>query len=76
MDNPEDVEDVHVNMGYACLAAAIIESGIKANDKQFLESEWCQELNEMVGVSQDLKGYLKNTGRSLGRSNPGGFEFE
>lgn len=37
--------------GYSALAAAIIASGIKANDQRFLESDWCSTLRDIVDIS-------------------------
>lgn len=34
--------------GWALLAAAIIESGVKSNDQSFLKSRWCEDLKELV----------------------------
>lgn len=33
---------------WAELAAAIIQSGVKENDKRFLESDWYDNLSELV----------------------------
>lgn len=35
-------------MGYALLAAAIVKSGMEANDELFLKSKWCAELKDTV----------------------------
>ena len=32
------------------LALGIIESGIRTDDRDFLASEWCHELEEFVGM--------------------------
>ena len=34
--------------GYIQLCAAIVNSGIKQNDKEFLKSEWCSMLTNYV----------------------------
>lgn len=46
---------------FANLAAAILESGIAANDKRFLESDWADTLREICRIDDDLYG-----GRGLG----------
>lgn len=46
--------------GYANLASAIIESGINANDKGFLESDWCDTLREICRLDDVLTN--KNAG--------------
>lgn len=52
-DEESDVlmQDKRSDVGYARLAAAIIESGCKAGDKNFFESEWFRMLsmNNMDG---------------------------
>ena len=45
----------------ANLAAAILESGVHANDRRFLESEWADTLREICRIDDDLYG-----GRGLG----------
>ena len=35
---------------YERLALCIIESGIRANDRDFLAGEWCHALEECVGM--------------------------
>lgn len=40
--------------GWALLAAAIIDSGKRANDEEFLKSEWHEELKQFVAVCLDL----------------------
>lgn len=42
--------------GWAMLAEAIIESGIRANDTAFLKSRWCQELKDIVQLNAQLHG--------------------
>lgn len=38
-----------VTNSWMTLAAAIVSSGIKCNDQQFLQSQWCKELKQTVG---------------------------
>lgn len=38
---------------WCALAQAIIDSGIKENDKAFLESEWCKTLQDLVACEDD-----------------------
>lgn len=38
--------------GWSVLAAAIIASGRKENDKAFLQSDWCANLEELIRLSQ------------------------
>lgn len=40
-------------MAYAVLAAAIVKDGQDANDKNFLESKWCEVLKEIVRIKLD-----------------------
>lgn len=35
------------------LAKAIIASGVKENDTEFLESEWCELLKDLVACEDD-----------------------
>ncbi len=44
-------ESEPVKDGWAMLAAAIIDSGVKAGDERFLESGWCEELRLLVRLS-------------------------
>lgn len=37
--------------GWALLAAAIIKSGVQCNDQEFLESDWCQALRDIIDLS-------------------------
>lgn len=41
------------DISYAYLAAAIVEHGIKENDKNFLNSVWCNDLKAMVVMAAD-----------------------
>lgn len=47
---------------YANLAAAIITSGVKCHDVKFLESDWCDTLQEMCRLDDQMYG---NRGLSL-----------
>lgn len=47
---------------YANLAAAIIMSGVKCHDVKFLESDWCDTLQEMCRLDDQMYG---NRGPSL-----------
>lgn len=47
---------------YANLAAAIIMSGVKCHDVKFLESDWCDTLQEMCRLDDQMYG---NRGLSL-----------
>lgn len=47
---------------YANLAAAIIMSGVKCHDAKFLESDWCDTLQEMCRLDDQMYG---NRGLSL-----------
>lgn len=47
---------------YANLAAAIIMSGVKCHDVRFLESDWCDTLQEMCRLDDQMYG---NRGQSL-----------
>ena len=44
-----------INLNYSVLAAAIVKSGIKENDKHFLESSWCADLRELITIGQTLR---------------------
>lgn len=41
---------------YANLAAAIIMSGVKCHDVKFLESDWCDTLQEMCRLDDQMYG--------------------
>ena len=41
---------------YANLAAAIIMSGVKCHDVKFLESDWCDALQEMCRLDDQMYG--------------------
>lgn len=43
-----------VDLAYARLAAAIIESGKKTNDEEFLKSDWCELLQSMVMIGAGM----------------------
>lgn len=62
---------------YANLAAAIIMSGVKCHDVEFLESDWCDTLKEMCrlddqtygnrGLSLTVRGKTKITSPHVGK---------
>lgn len=61
----------NVKDGWAMLAAAIIDSGLRANDESFLKSEWCQTLKDLVSLSVELhdkKRDVTNTHINNGRA--------
>lgn len=43
-----------INRGWARLAEAIIASGVKSNDKFFMESEWFEFLKDFVAYDKEL----------------------
>ena len=47
-----------ITNSWMTLAAAIVSSGIRCNDQQFLQSTWCRELKQTVG------DYFLNTQRN------------
>lgn len=49
-----NAKTVTVDLAYARLAAAIIESGKKTNDEEFLKSDWCELLQSMVLISAGM----------------------
>lgn len=42
--------------GYANLAAAILDSGIKCNDTAFLESDWADTLRDICVLDDEMYG--------------------
>lgn len=42
---------------YANLAAAILESGARCDDTDFLESEWADNLREMCILDDEMYGH-------------------
>ena len=44
----------HYHGGWANLAAAIITSGLRANDERFLESDWCELLQDMCELDAQM----------------------
>lgn len=53
--------------GYSALAAAIIASGIRANDQAFLESDWFETLNTIVRISAGQADYAANNIQQIKR---------
>lgn len=51
------MDNAKVDLAYARLAAAIIESGKKTNDEEFLKSDWHELLQSIVllgaGMTRD-----------------------
>lgn len=50
-------EESSVRRGWKRLAKAIIESGVRANDKEFLQSKWFEFLTDFIGVCDSLEPY-------------------
>lgn len=44
---------------WANLAAAIISSGERENDRRFLESDWCDTLKELCKLDDELHSGIK-----------------
>lgn len=42
---------------YANLAAAILESGARCDDTDFLESDWAENLREMCILDDEMHGH-------------------
>lgn len=47
---------INIDIGWAMLAAAIVQSGEQTNDKSFLESDWHDVLRDTVACFLDMKG--------------------
>ena len=59
----------HYHGAYANLASAIIESGIKSNDRNFLESDWCDTLREICKLDDKMYGARSMGFRGIIRSS-------
>lgn len=44
----------HYHDGYTNLAAAILDSGIRCNDTEFLESDWADTLRYMCTLDDEI----------------------
>lgn len=44
------------DIGWAMLAAAVVQSGEQTNDKSFLESGWHDALRDIIACFLDMKG--------------------
>ena len=54
----QNMEDVSCNQKYQDLAYAIIRSGYKNKDEEFLKSEWCDTLRYFCSLK--LRGFDKD----------------
>lgn len=60
----------HYHDGYANLAAAILDSGIRCNDTEFLESDWADTLRYMCTLDDEM--YANGTGVQIPGMNDNG----
>jgi hypothetical protein len=60
---------VSSDFGWAMLAAAILQSGKRADDKSFLESDWHDVLYDIVSCFLDMKNFKESSSMFTSKNN-------